>query len=212
MEPKLLKVLTVLGVPGVALGVFYLLLRMFDFRFSAIDPTWSAVTAIVFLLVVAAVTAFALHRWSPKTSTEKVSHSKTGGNEREAFKYTVEKETVTYEEKFRSTSMDVVKVNTHSHGIGVNAEYAWLKHHYPGCNVKSQGVATLDGIIGTGDYDFSQLHFDVIQIHLKGGQKKEIYFDISSFYGGSVVPKIDPHDFAARKISELYSSRTGKEA
>jgi hypothetical protein len=69
MERKLLKTLAVLGVPGVALGVFYLLLRTFDFQFSAIDQTWSAVIVIVFLLVVALVTIYALHRWSPRIET-----------------------------------------------------------------------------------------------------------------------------------------------
>lgn len=65
MELKLLKRLTVLGVPGVAFGVFYLLLRKFDFRFESIPPILSASIAILFLLVVGGVTVFALHRWAP---------------------------------------------------------------------------------------------------------------------------------------------------
>lgn len=67
MESKLLRIVVILGVPGVALGVFYLLLRGFGFDFAPISPVWSAVTAIVFILVVATVTAYALHLWRPNT-------------------------------------------------------------------------------------------------------------------------------------------------
>ena len=66
MEVKLIRPLIVLGVPGVALGFFYLLLRTFDFDFETIGPTWSAIVAIVFLLVVGGVTLRALRLWAPE--------------------------------------------------------------------------------------------------------------------------------------------------
>ena len=65
METKLIKILTPLGVPGVALGVFYLLLKGFGFNFSTIGPTWTAIIAILFLLVVGGVTVYALTKWDP---------------------------------------------------------------------------------------------------------------------------------------------------
>ncbi|NQT36780.1 MAG: hypothetical protein HQ581_04785, partial [Planctomycetes bacterium] len=65
METKLIRSLIVLGVPGVALGFFYLLLKKFDFEFEAVGPMWSAIVAIVFLLVVGAVTLYALRLWAP---------------------------------------------------------------------------------------------------------------------------------------------------
>jgi len=65
VESKLLRNLTVLGVPGVTLGVFYLLLRGFGFQFSTVGPTASAIVVVIFLLVVGGVTSFALHRWAP---------------------------------------------------------------------------------------------------------------------------------------------------
>lgn len=54
-----------LGVPGVALGVFYLLLKGFGFKFATIGATWAAVIAIIFLISVSAITLYALHRWAP---------------------------------------------------------------------------------------------------------------------------------------------------
>jgi hypothetical protein len=60
MEARILRTLAALGVPGVALGVFYLLLRQFGFQFSTIDPVASAGIAILFLLLVAGVTLYAL--------------------------------------------------------------------------------------------------------------------------------------------------------
>lgn len=69
METKLLKGLIVLGVPGVALGVFYLLLNRFNFQFEIISPALSALIAILFLLIAGGVTLFALHRWTPPRTT-----------------------------------------------------------------------------------------------------------------------------------------------
>ncbi|MCA9968066.1 MAG: hypothetical protein KC423_27660 [Anaerolineales bacterium] len=74
MESNIIKTLVVLGIPGVALGVFYLLLRGFGFQFETIDPTWAAVIAIIFLLIVGIITLFALSRWAPvRTSNAQVS-------------------------------------------------------------------------------------------------------------------------------------------
>ena len=66
--PKIFKALVVLGVPGVALGVFYLLLRGFGFQFETIRATWAAIIAIIFLLVVGGVTLYALNRFAPTSS------------------------------------------------------------------------------------------------------------------------------------------------
>ena len=74
MEAKIIKSLIVLGVPGVALGVFYLLLKSFNFNFGEINGTLSALIAILFLLIVGGVTIYALYKWAPK---DKVSESVT---------------------------------------------------------------------------------------------------------------------------------------
>lgn len=59
----------------------------------------------------------------------------------------------------------------HSTVTGVQAEYDWIKQNYPGWQIKYQiSVEVLDQ------------HFDVLTIS-KGSQSKEIWFDITSFYG-----------------------------
>jgi hypothetical protein len=65
MESRLIRSLVSLGVPGVALGIFYLLLRRFNFQFSTIDPFWAAIIAILFLILVAGIIFYTLHRWAP---------------------------------------------------------------------------------------------------------------------------------------------------
>ena len=49
MEARILRVVAALGIPGIALGVFYLLLRQFGFEFSLIAPGASAAIAVFFL-------------------------------------------------------------------------------------------------------------------------------------------------------------------
>jgi len=70
-EAELMRVLVSLGIPGVALGVFYLLLRRFGFKFEQISKAWAAIIAIIFLLIVGGVTFYALRLWGP------TPHSKT---------------------------------------------------------------------------------------------------------------------------------------
>jgi hypothetical protein len=68
MESKIIRSLVVLGVPGVALGIFFLLLRQFNFSFATIEPTLAAVIAILFLVIVGSVTFYAIHRWAPQNT------------------------------------------------------------------------------------------------------------------------------------------------
>lgn len=66
LETKFIKPLIALGIPGVALGVFYLLGNKFNFRFSEVSPALSALIVVIFIVSITGVTVFALHRWSPE--------------------------------------------------------------------------------------------------------------------------------------------------
>lgn len=56
--------------------------------------------------------------------------------------------------------------------IGVQEEYKWLAENYPGyANIKQSHVSR------------GNRHYDIFKIRTKNGQLKEIYFDITSFYG-----------------------------
>ena len=65
MEARILRILAPLGLPGLALGVFYLLLRQFGFQFSVISPATSGVIAILFLLIVGTVTLYTIIYMKP---------------------------------------------------------------------------------------------------------------------------------------------------
>ncbi len=55
---------------------------------------------------------------------------------------------------------------------GVRAEYAWLKEKYPGYKRVSQRLVNND-----------KKPYDVVSIETTDGVKKDVYFDISGFYG-----------------------------
>jgi hypothetical protein len=205
MERSVIKVLVGLGVPGVALGIFYLLLKSLSFEFSSIDPTWSAIIVILFLVVVAGVTLFALHRWSPeKKHINKVKKD-------ESFVFQAGEEKVTYEEKVISLKSDIVKIYAHTHMVGVAAEYAWIEHKYPGYKRRMQSLSSLGFLTeqkskAKGKAADKEVYFDVVEIELADGRIKKIYFDISEFVRSGFASSISNHDsFIASKLEELYS-------
>ncbi len=55
---------------------------------------------------------------------------------------------------------------------GVDAEYFWLKKHYPTARREGQGVLTQGG-----------RHYDRLDLTLPDGTKKSVYFDITAFFG-----------------------------
>jgi hypothetical protein len=199
IEAQLLRGLTVLGVPGVALGVFYLLLRSFNFDFAQISGGWSALIAVLFLLITGGVTLYGLHRWAPNTLER-------AGQER-ATSVLLEKdgEIVTYEDLLRSTTHDLVKIKAHSHRLGVRAEYEWIRRNYPSGEWQGQALSTLDLLTDGREYDSSQIHFDVVTVMLPGGRAKQICFDISDFFDGGSSQVMDPEGFLAKRLVKLYS-------
>lgn len=55
---------------------------------------------------------------------------------------------------------------------GVDAEYVWLKENYPGYQMIKQSLVHHDG-----------RSYDILKIKTKDGAEKDIYFDISKFFG-----------------------------
>lgn len=198
METKIIRSLIVLGVPGVALGVFYLLLRTLNFQFAQIDAGWAAIIAILFVLVIGGITAFALHLWRP-------TNGKTGSsNDPKVMVLEMGEETVTLTELIRSVAHDVVKVDAHTHTLGVGAEYEWKKRRYPGNQMILQQLVEMDLGKSKSGKKGRKKFFDVLKIKLSDGRTKEIYFDISSFFNGAGSSMLDPDSFIAGKIRNLY--------
>ncbi|HEU4719121.1 MAG TPA: hypothetical protein VFU15_14855 [Bacteroidia bacterium] len=67
---------------------------------------------------------------------------------------------------------NAVVIYEKTEGKGVDAEYDWLKTHYPGYTVNRQSLVTHDG-----------KPYDVLSITTADGEKKDVYFDISNFFG-----------------------------
>ena len=106
MESRLLRGLTVLGVPGVAIGVFYLLLRNFNFHFDSIPPIWAATIAILFLVVVGVVTLYALNRWAP-------SRADSGHSTEAEHLARLQREQIEAAAHFPSIAVNIFRVTIH---------------------------------------------------------------------------------------------------
>ena len=70
-EIKLWKVFVSLGVPGLALGVFYMLMNRFGWETERISAAWSAALAVLFMLLSASVVLYALTLWRPTRSVDR---------------------------------------------------------------------------------------------------------------------------------------------
>lgn len=56
--------------------------------------------------------------------------------------------------------------------VGISAEYAWLEREYPGATMRAQSLRH------EGDR-----MYDVLEIVTEDGANREIWFDISDFFG-----------------------------
>ena len=69
MEIKFWKTLAGLGLPGVALGVFYKLYDKFDWPLAKIPPDKMFILVLFFMAIVAAVVLCALFLWRPRSGS-----------------------------------------------------------------------------------------------------------------------------------------------
>ncbi len=65
METRILRLLVSLGVPGVALGIFYLLFRSFKWEFAQVPAVWVGPIVVLFMVLTTSVVFYALTRWAP---------------------------------------------------------------------------------------------------------------------------------------------------
>jgi hypothetical protein len=177
METRFIRALVTLGVPGAAFGIFYLVLRGFDFQFSQIDPTTTTGSlAFLVLLIVGAVTTLLL--WRPNATQQ--AKGSTNSN---VIELDFGSERVKMTELMRSVAYDVIKIEAHTHLLGVAAEYEWMRLMYPKSEKIKQSLVNLNA---AGE---REIFFDVLEIKLKNGKTKELYFDIASFFGEGRCPQ-----------------------
>jgi len=65
-----------------------------------------------------------------------------------------------------------IVIDKKSEGPGIAEEYKWLKENYPGYTLITQSLQQKD-----------KRYFDVMKIKTKDGDEKNIYFDITNFFG-----------------------------
>jgi hypothetical protein len=71
----------------------------------------------------------------------------------------------------RTTDTAVVIIGACGSADGISAEYAWLELNLPGAKPKSQSLIT------------GKRAYDLFVVVLPSGDEREVYFDISAFYG-----------------------------
>jgi hypothetical protein len=68
-ELEIWKIFVSLGVPGLALGVFYMLFRTFSFKFPKVPRNWVGPIIVLFMLLTSGVIFYALTLWSPSAES-----------------------------------------------------------------------------------------------------------------------------------------------
>lgn len=71
-----------------------------------------------------------------------------------------------------SSYQKAIVITEKTETTGIQAEYSWIKEHYPDYKVISQSLQY-----------HNKKPYDIINIVTSKGESKAIYFDISSFYG-----------------------------
>lgn len=70
LEIELWKIFTSLGVPGVALGVFYMLFRTFKWEFPKVPRGWVGPIIITFMVLTSGIILYALTLFAPQANSD----------------------------------------------------------------------------------------------------------------------------------------------
>lgn len=99
--------------------------------------------------------------------------------------------------RLRTHDFDVVEIHATTHRLGLQAERSWIKKFYPDYTYNSQILSMIETEEG-------EKVFDIIPI-TNGTIKKDIYFEISDFFGGAAVLWTgNVQEYAEQKIKTLY--------
>lgn len=77
-EIDLWKVFASLGVPGIVLGVFYILFRKFNWKFPQVPKKWVGPLIVLFMVLIAGVTFYGLILWAPSSGVTTIRVSLLG--------------------------------------------------------------------------------------------------------------------------------------
>jgi hypothetical protein len=153
--------------------------------------------AVLFCLIVGLVAAYALYRWRANTTPKgRWTEYPT------VLELSFEGERVVMKELMHGDTHDVIKVNTRVQRPGVAAEYEWMRRRYRG-SIKVQQSLRAINVAKSGE---RVVFFDVLLIQQRNGMTKELYFDISSFFGaGYSSPQVVADSPIVEQIRDLYA-------
>jgi len=150
---------------------------------------------VLFCLIVGSVTAYALHRW--RTNTKEKSPGDPA-----ILELSFEGERVIVRELMQGATHDVIKIDAHIRHLGVAAEYEWMRRRYRG-SIKVKQTLQAINVAKSGE---RVVFFDVLIIRQRSGKTKELYFDISSFFGaGYSSPQVVADSPIVEQIRDLYA-------
>jgi hypothetical protein len=104
--------------------------------------------------------------------TTKHSTTPAGGQQARANAQQADGSQTSSSKEDGSSYSNAVIIKEKSEGPGVDAEYKWIRDHYPGSKTKSQALQMNNG-----------KSYDVLTIVTADGAEKRVYFDISNFFG-----------------------------
>jgi hypothetical protein len=153
--------------------------------------------AVLFWLIVGSAIAYALYRWCANT-TPKGQWT----DDRTVLKLSFEGERVIMQELMHGAMHDVIKIEAPIHYLGVAAEYEWMRRRYRGSIKVKQSLRAIN-VAKSGE---RVVFFDVLLIQQRNGKTKELYFDISSFFGdGYSSPQVVADSPIVEQIRDLYA-------
>lgn len=82
------------------------------------------------------------------------------------------KTTVDNNDNDGSSFEKAIVINKSNERDGVAEEYNWLRTHYPGYTMISQSLSSK-----------KNKQYDILKFKTKEGEEKQIYFDITKFFG-----------------------------
>jgi hypothetical protein len=153
---------------------------------------------VLFWLIVGLVAAYALYRWRANANPKaRWTEYPT------VLELSVEGERVIMQELMHGDTHDVIKVNTHAQRPGVVAEYEWMRLRHRRSIKLKQSLQAIN-VAKSGE---RVVFFDVLLIQQRNGQTKELYFDISAFFGaGYSSPQMVADSPTVEQIRDLYEA------
>jgi hypothetical protein len=163
IENKIWKIFASLGIPGLALGVFYMLFRTFNWRFPEVPSGWVGPIIVLFMVLTSGIVFYALNCWAPSktaTATNVASFLELTKDLDDASKIVKELDSRFIDLAKRFANRDILsKPELHAPLINETKDYLYDRQLLPDL-IKIEGAvedASTDEQLGAKDANFPRL-------------------------------------------------------